>query len=129
VTIESHEIPSLIDEIPMLAVLGSRAHGTTIFREAGELRVKESDRLGLLARNIRALGGEAEVVGNDLVVQGSDRPPVGTVQTDGDHRLAMAFGVLGAATGDQVVVDDLACTAVSFPRFWDTLRRLERRGT
>src|SRR6476646_105587 len=81
------EIPGLIDEIPLLAVLAARAEGTTIFRSVGELRVKESDRLGLIAEDLRAVGVKAEVQGDDLFVTGSDRPPVGKIRTAGDHRL------------------------------------------
>jgi 3-phosphoshikimate 1-carboxyvinyltransferase len=126
VVVAREEIPSLIDEIPMLAVLASQAEGTTVFHDVGELRVKESDRLGLLAHNLGILGADAQVVGDDLVVQGSDRPLRGLVRTEGDHRLAMAFSVLGAARGGQVEVDDLACSAVSFPGFPQLLARLAR---
>ncbi len=118
------EIPGLIDEIPMLAVLASRAEGETIFRDVGELRVKESDRLGLIAGNIRAVGGKAEVRGDDLHVEGVTIPPRGRVRTAGDHRIAMAFAVLGTLPGAKVSIDDLACAAVSFPGFPETLRRI-----
>jgi 3-phosphoshikimate 1-carboxyvinyltransferase len=121
-SVSAGEIPGLIDEIPMLAVLASRAEGTTIFHEVGELRVKESDRLGLIAENLRAVGSRAEVVGDDLHVTGGDAPPRGAVRTAGDHRLAMAFKVLGTLPGAQVRIDDLACAAVSFPDFPRTLR-------
>ncbi|MGH7534663.1 MAG: 3-phosphoshikimate 1-carboxyvinyltransferase, partial [Gemmatimonadales bacterium] len=126
--IEAGEIPGLIDEIPLLAVLASRAEGTTVFREVGELRVKESDRLGLIAANLRALGVRAEAQGEDLVVQGTELPPRGPVVTAGDHRLAMAFAVLGTLPGARVRIDDLACAAVSFPGFPETLRGIARRG-
>jgi len=122
------EIPGLIDEIPMLAALATRAEGTTVFRQVGELRVKESDRLGLIARNIRALGGTAEVIGDDLHIQGSDRPPRGRVRTEGDHRIAMAFAVLGTVPGARIRVDDLRCSAVSYPGFPEMLRHLRRRA-
>jgi 3-phosphoshikimate 1-carboxyvinyltransferase len=115
--VRPEEIPSLIDEIPMLAVLATRAGGTTVFRDVGELRVKESDRLALIAENIRAVGGTAEVSGDDLIVQGTDRPPTGPVRTEGDHRIAMAFAVLGTIPGARVKVDDLTCAAVSYPGF------------
>lgn len=118
------EIAGLIDEIPLLAVLASRAEGTTSFREVGELRVKESDRLGLLATNLRAVGAQAEVSGDDLQVIGSDAPPRGSVRTAGDHRLAMAFAVLGTVPGARVRIDDLACAEVSFPRFSETFRSI-----
>jgi 3-phosphoshikimate 1-carboxyvinyltransferase len=121
------EIPGLIDEIPLLAALASQAEGTTSFRDVGELRVKESDRLGLLAANLRALGARAEVSGDDLQVAGSDAPPRGRVRTAGDHRLAMAFAVLGTVPGARVLIDDLACAEVSFPRFAETLQSIGKR--
>lgn len=126
--VASGEIPGLIDEIPLLAVLASRASGTTTFRQVGELRVKESDRLGLIAENLRAVGADAAVVGDDLVVEGSSRAPRGKVRTAGDHRLAMAFAVLGTVSGARIRVDDMACAAVSFPGFPATLRSIAARG-
>lgn len=122
------EIPGLIDEIPLLAVLASRAVGTTVFKQVGELRVKESDRLALIAENLRAVGGTAEISGDDLYVEGASRPPRGSVRSADDHRLAMAFAVLGTVPGARVRVDDMASAAVSFPRFSETLRGLARRG-
>jgi len=122
------EIPGVIDEIPLLAVLASRAAGTTSFRRVGELRVKESDRLGLIAENLRAVGTNAQVLGDDLVVEGSDQAPRGKVRTAADHRLAMAFAVLGTVSGARIRVDDMACAAVSFPEFPATLRGIAARG-
>lgn len=121
------EIPGLIDEIPMLAAIATRAKGTTIFREVGELRVKESDRLGLIASNIRAVGGKAEVVGDDLHVIGNELTPAGKVVTEKDHRIAMAFAVLGTVPGANVKVDNMACAAVSFPGFPNMLRAVRRK--
>lgn len=121
------EIPGLIDEIPLLAIVASRARGTTIFRQVGELRVKESDRLGLIARNLQAVGARAAVVGDDLHVEGGDGAPRGRVVTDADHRIAMAFAVLGTLPGARVRVDDMACAAVSFPGFPAALRAIARR--
>ncbi len=123
-SVTAAEVPALIDEIPILAVLASRAEGTTVFHEVGELRVKESDRLGLIAENLRAVGGRAEVVGDDLHVTGGESPPHGAVRTAGDHRLAMAFKVLGTLPGARIRIDDLACAEVSFPDFPGTLRRV-----
>jgi 3-phosphoshikimate 1-carboxyvinyltransferase len=122
------EVPGLIDEIPMLAVLASRAEGTSVFRDVGELRVKESDRLGLIAENLRVIGAQAAVRGDDLYVEGGTRPPAGRVRTAGDHRLAMAFAVLGTLPGAKVVVDDMACAAVSFPDFRAALRSIRQGG-
>lgn len=116
------EIPGLIDEIPLLAVLASRALGITVFRDVGELRVKESDRLLLIAENLRAVGVQAEVSGDDLHVLGDVRPPRGRVRTAGDHRLAMAFAVLGTIPGARIRVDDMTCADISYPGFLQMLR-------
>ena len=125
--IAAAEVPGLIDEIPMLAVLASRAEGTTVFREVAELRVKESDRLALVVENLRSVGAVAEVSGDDLYVTGGDAPARGLVRTAGDHRLAMAFAVLGTVPGARVRIDDLDCAAVSFPGFPATLRAIGKR--
>jgi len=118
------EVPSLVDEIPVLAVLASGAAGETVFRGVGELRVKESDRLEMIARNLRAVGGDAEVVGDDLHVRGTDRPPRGRIDTAGDHRLAMAFAVLGTVPGARVELSERKSVAVSYPGFFTDLRRM-----
>jgi 3-phosphoshikimate 1-carboxyvinyltransferase len=120
-TVPGDAVPSLIDEVPVLAVLASRAAGETVFESVGELRVKESDRLGLLAANLRAVGGRAEVVGDALHVEGSDRPPRGRVETAGDHRLAMAFAVLGRVRGARITLSEDASPAVSYPGFFTAL--------
>jgi len=122
--VRAAEIPSLIDEVPVLAILASRADGETVFESVGELRVKESDRLGLLAANLRAVGVRAEVAGDDLVVEGTDRPPRGRVDTAGDHRLAMAFAVLGRTRGGRIALSERVSPTVSFPGFFATLDRI-----
>jgi 3-phosphoshikimate 1-carboxyvinyltransferase len=126
--VRAEEIPGLIDEIPMLAVVASRARGTSVFRDVGELRVKESDRLGLIADNLRACGVAAEVRGDDLWVEGGDAAPAGRVRTAGDHRLAMAFAVLGSLPGARVRIDDMDCADVSFPGFPEALGAIRRKG-
>lgn len=124
VVVEPHEVPAAIDEVPVLAALAARAEGETRITGAGELRVKESDRIAALVNAIRAIGGEAEELADGLVVRGSDRPLRGRVVTHGDHRIAMAFGVLAARPGNEIEVDDPACAAVSYPGFWEVLREL-----
>jgi 3-phosphoshikimate 1-carboxyvinyltransferase len=126
-TVAPGEIPGLIDEIPLLAVLASRARGETRFHEVGELRVKESDRLGLLAANLRAVGVEAVAEGDTLSVVGRAAPPRGSVRTEGDHRLAMAFAVLGTVNGARIRIDNMDCASVSFPGFDAALRGILRK--
>src|SRR5690606_35356403 len=121
-TVTGDEIPRLIDELPPVAVLGARAVGTTRITEAIELRTKESDRITAMVRNLRAVGARAEELEDGLEVEGSDRPLEGRVRTEGDHRIAMAFGVLGALPGNDIEIDDPGAADVSFPGFWETLR-------
>lgn len=115
------EIPRCIDELPMLACLAARAGGETVITDAQELRVKESDRIRAVVDNLRGLGAEVEELPDGMRIMGSRRPMVGRVTTHGDHRLAMAFGVLGALPGNSIMVDDPGCVAVSYPSFWRDL--------
>jgi 3-phosphoshikimate 1-carboxyvinyltransferase len=115
----------MIDEYPMLAVAASFAEGTTIMRGLKELRVKESDRLSAVAGGLRANGVEVAIEGDDLIVQGSGRPlGGGTVITHMDHRIAMAFLVMGLASEKPVGVDDVSFIATSFPAFVPMMRDL-----
>ena len=126
--ITAAEIPTLVDEVPILAVLASRAMGETVFREVGELRVKESNRLELIAANLRAVGGVAEARGNDLFVCGSPHTPRGRVDTARDHRLAMAFAVLGGVPGAAVRLSERASVVISYPTFFRDLQRIGERA-
>ena len=121
VTVDAHEIPSLVDEVPVLAVVASRAAGESVFRGVGELRVKESNRLELVAANLRAIGVAAEASGDDLTVAGHEAPPVGRVHTAHDHRLTMAFAVAGTLPGAAVALSERASAGVSYPGFFDDL--------
>jgi 3-phosphoshikimate 1-carboxyvinyltransferase len=116
------EVPSMIDELPLLACVAARAGGTTTIAGAGELRVKESDRIATVVSNLHAVGVEAEERPDGMTVTGSTASLRGRVRTHGDHRIAMAFGVLGALPGNEIIIDDPECVAVSYPGFWDDLR-------
>ena len=120
-TITPDEIPSLIDELPVLACVAARSAGETRVTGAEELRVKESDRIALVVKNLRAIGADAEELPDGFVVRGTDRPFKGRIETEGDHRIAMAFGILGAATGGLIEIDDRDCVGVSYPAFWTDL--------
>jgi 3-phosphoshikimate 1-carboxyvinyltransferase len=112
----------MIDELPMLACLAACAYGETRVTGAEELRVKESDRISAVVANLRGVGVDADELPDGFVVRGAGRRAFrGAVATHGDHRLAMAFGVLGAIPGSAVEVDDPDCVAVSFPAFWRAL--------
>ena len=120
--VSAAEIPTLVDEVPVLAVLASRASGDSVFREVGELRVKESNRLELIAANLRVVGAKAEARGNDLYVAGNAQAPQGRVETASDHRLAMAFAVLGTLAGSNVQLSEKKSVAISYPNFFRDLK-------
>jgi 3-phosphoshikimate 1-carboxyvinyltransferase len=122
-TVEADELPLVIDEVPVLAMLGSHAPGETWFLGASELRVKESDRLTALAEGIRALGGQAAVESDDLVIAGGGLRG-GVASSRGDHRLAMAFTVGSLAADRPSEVEGTEAVAVSFPGFVATLRSM-----
>ncbi len=115
------EVPSMIDELPLAACLAARAEGTTRITGAGELRVKESDRIATVVENLRAVGVEAEELPDGMIVHGTRAPLHGQIAARGDHRIAMAFGILGASAGAEIAIDDRACVDVSFPGFWELL--------
>jgi 3-phosphoshikimate 1-carboxyvinyltransferase len=115
------EIPRCIDELPMIACVAARAVGETRITEAGELRVKESDRIRAVVENLRRLGVDAEELPDGMRILGSQAALSGHVVTHGDHRLAMAFGVLAAMPGNHITIDDPGCVSVSYPTFWRDL--------
>lgn len=122
VEVGAAEVPAMIDELPLLACVAARVSGTTVIRGAQELRVKESDRIAAVVANLRAIGVTADELPDGLTVTGGTAPLKGAVRTHGDHRLAMAFGVLAALPGSTIAIDDPGCVSVSYPAFWDDLR-------
>ncbi len=124
--IDGKDVPAMIDELVLLACLAARADGVTTVRGAQELRVKESDRIATVVQNLRAIGARAEETPDGFTIQGSLSPLRGVVRTRGDHRVAMAFGILASLRGNEIEIDDPACVAVSYPRFWDDVKSLTR---
>ncbi len=109
----------MIDEYPILAMAAACARGRTVMRGLAELRVKESDRLAGIAEGLQRCGAKVKVEGDDLIVDGDGRPPLGgaLIATRLDHRVAMAFLVLGLAAQQPVQIDDARPIATSFPDF------------
>ena len=130
--VEAAEIPSL-DEVPILAVAAAVAHGSTRFRDVGELRVKESDRLAGTAELIRAFGVAASVDGDDLVIDGTGATlRSGDIDARGDHRMAMAAAVAGAAcpaSSGETTISGWDTVATSYPGFAGTLAQLTSTGS
>ena len=119
--IKPHEVPGLIDELPLVGVLGAFARGTTTVHGASELRVKESDRIERFADAARAFGAEVQTAPDGFAIRGPAKLHNASIATGGDHRIAMAFSVLARVAGVRAQLDDPACVAVSFPGFVEAL--------
>ena len=122
--IEGDLIPTLIDEIPILAVLASFAEGTTVIRNAEELKVKESDRLSIMVEELLAMGAEVTGTDDGMIIRGG-KPLRGTkIDSHKDHRIAMSFAVAGLAADGVTSIPDSGCVAISYPGFYEDLQKL-----
>ena len=126
VQIAPSSLASMIDELPLLACVAAGAGIALEVRNASELRIKESDRIQLVVANLRAIGADAEELPDGFIVRGGRASLAGDVVTNGDHRIAMSFGVLSHVEGNDIRIDDRDCVAVSYPRFWADLDSLRR---
>lgn len=115
--LQGKEIPQLIDELPILAVAGALAAGTTVIRQAQELRVKETDRIAAIAHNLRTMGAQVIELNDGLEIHGPAPLRGGRVASFGDHRIAMAFAVAGLFAEGETIVQDVECVAESYPGF------------
>ena len=122
--IASDQVPAIIDELPLLACVAAGAGVELEISGAAELRVEESDRITTIVQNLRAVGAEVDELPDGLRVRPGRRDLAGAIDPRRDHRIAMAFGVLSAATGNRITIRDPECVAVSYPNFWDDLRRV-----
>jgi 3-phosphoshikimate 1-carboxyvinyltransferase len=122
--IQGKEVPQLIDELPILAVAGALASGTTIIRQASELRIKETDRIAAVAHNLRAMGAQVIELSDGLEVHGRAPLRGARVPSFGDHRIAMAFAIAGLFADGETVVQDVECVRESYPTFEKALDEL-----
>ncbi len=122
--IEGETTAALIDEIPVLAVLGAVSEEGLVVRNAAELRVKETDRIATIAENLKRLGVRVEVTSDGIVVPGRQRFHAAELDSFGDHRIAMAFSVAALASDGECVIHGSEAASVSFPEFFTTLRQV-----
>ena len=120
-------IPNVIDEIPILAVLGARTRNGMWIREAADLRAKESDRIRAVAANLERLSVRVEEFPDGLFVPGNQAIQGGTVDSFGDHRIAMAFAIAGLFARRPVIIQGPSCVRISFPEFFELLKRIVER--
>lgn len=121
-------IPNIIDEIPILAVVATQVEGRIEVRGARELRIKESDRVQTVVAGIRALGGEIEEFEDGFAICGPQNLKAGRIDTEGDHRIAMAFSIAALIADGTTEIVDADCAGVSFPEFYELLRSLTSEG-
>ena len=117
-------VPLLIDEIPVIAVAAALAEGTTVIRDAAELRVKESDRISASVSWLNRAGIEAEATDDGMIVPGVGSIRGGQFQSYDDHRLAMSLGVAGLVSEEPITIVDPEVAGVSYPGFWETVEEL-----
>jgi 3-phosphoshikimate 1-carboxyvinyltransferase len=125
--IEGAVTAALIDEIPVLAVLGACSDQGLIVRNAGELRVKETDRIETIAHNLRAMGAAVTTTPDGLEIPGRQQLKAAEIQSYGDHRIAMAFAIAALAAAGPCIIHDAQAASVSFPEFYVTLQNIARK--
>lgn len=123
-TIEGEMIPRLIDEIPIIALLATQAEGTTIIRDAQELKVKETDRIAAVVTELKKLGADITATDDGMIINGPTKLKGASLHTYGDHRIGMMAAIASLITGSPVEIDDAECIAVSYPTFFEHLRQL-----
>lgn len=126
VRVEEAEIPSLIDELPMLAVLATQAHGVTHVSGAEELRVKETDRIEAVAQNLRAMGAKIETTHDGFIIEGPQVLKGAEIDSFHDHRIAMAFSIGTLVAKGESLIRGADCVAISYPEFFSTLAELTK---
>lgn len=124
VTIEGSLIPTLIDEIPIIAVMAALADGTTIIKDAAELKVKETNRIKTVTENLQAMGADVTPTDDGMVIEGGKPLAGAQIKSYLDHRIAMAFAIAGLAAKGRTIIEESQCVDVSYPAFFETLNRL-----
>lgn len=123
-TIEGDLIPTLIDEIPIIAVMAACADGTTIIKDAGELKVKETNRIDTVTEGLKAMGADITPTEDGMIICGGKPLQGAKINSYLDHRIAMAFAIAGLAAEGETLIQDSQCIDVSYPQFFKTLDRL-----
>ena len=124
--IQGEEIPNLIDELPILAVAAALAEGKTIIKNAEELRVKESDRISVIVKSLKAFGVSIEEKKDGMIISGPCklRSPKYALNSYGDHRIAMSLAILNTFSNDELTINDIECVNTSYPNFWNDISKL-----
>lgn len=125
ITITKDDVPGLVDELPILAILATQAKGKTEVRGAEELRVKECDRIHAVCKNLKNMGADIEELDDGFIIKGPTQLKGARIETFHDHRIAMAFAIAGLLSDGDVVLDHPECASISYPEFYDKLKQLQ----
>lgn len=126
IEIEGPIIPTLIDEIPIIAILACFAKGTTTIKDAEELKVKESNRIDIMVQNLSQMGATIEGTDDGMIIEGG-RPLSGaTITTKADHRIAMSFAIASLMAEGEIIISDADCVEISYPNFYHDVKRLQQ---
>jgi 3-phosphoshikimate 1-carboxyvinyltransferase len=126
INIDENDVPGLIDELPIIAILATQAQGKTEVSGAKELRVKECDRIHAICKNLKSMGAEIEELDDGFIINGPTNLKGATIETFHDHRIAMAFTIAGLIAEGDVVLDHPECASISYPEFYDVLEGLKQ---
>lgn len=126
ITIEGAVIPKLIDELPIIAILACFAKGTTIIKDAQELKVKESNRIDVMADNLSAMGADIEATSDGMIIYGGASLHGAVIDSHADHRIAMSFAIAGINADGNTKIQGAECVTISYPNFYSDLQQLMR---
>lgn len=125
INIDEKDIPSMIDELPLIMLVATQAQGKTSIKGAGELRVKETDRINSMATGLKKMGAKIEVEGNDVLINGPIPLKAAEIESFGDHRTAMTFAIAALIAKGTTVINNTECIRTSFPGFFETLKSVK----
>lgn len=125
VTIEGEIIPSLIDELPVIAVMACFAEGTTVIKDAAELKVKESDRIQVMTENLNRMGAKVTATEDGMIIEGGRQLHGAVIDSHLDHRIAMSFAVAALAAEGETLIQGSDCVTISYPNFYNDLLKLQ----
>ncbi len=126
ISITKNDVPGLIDELPIIAILATQAEGKTKINDAEELRVKECDRIHAVCTNLKRMGADIEELKDGFIINGPTQLKGVEIETFNDHRIAMAFTIAGLVADGDVVLDNQECISISYPEFYYELARLKQ---
>jgi len=124
VEIKKEDVPSMVDEIPLLALVATQAEGETVITGAEELRVKESDRIKAVVENLKRIGVEVEELKDGMVIKGKQKIKGGIIDSFNDHRIAMGFSILGLISEEGITIKNADCVFISYPNFFEDLEKV-----